>query len=104
MRYRYLDDFRHGISVFAIFSHGIAVLGTPQCPPLAGTLKKRFYFLCIPTNQERAQSTHMLQQCLEYCSLSTTNQQFFIRVIYTTTNQRLFTKRGPRYQKRIKIL
>ena len=26
------------------------------------------------------------------------------RVIYTTTNQRLFTKRGPRYQKRTKIL
>ena len=26
------------------------------------------------------------------------------RVIYTTTNQQLFTKRGPRYQKRNKIL
>ena len=34
MRYRYLDDFRRGVSVFAIFSYGIAVLGTPQCPPL----------------------------------------------------------------------
>ena len=34
MRYRYLDDFRRGISVFAIFSYGIVVLGTPQCPPL----------------------------------------------------------------------
>ena len=34
MRYRYLDVFRRGISVFAIFSYGIAVLGTPQCPPL----------------------------------------------------------------------
>ena len=34
MRYRYLDDFRRGISVFAIFSYGIAVLGTPPCPPL----------------------------------------------------------------------
>ena len=34
MRYRYLDDFRRGISVFAIFAYGIAVLGTPQCPPL----------------------------------------------------------------------
>ena len=34
MRYRYLDDFRRCISVFAIFSHGIGVLGTPQCPPL----------------------------------------------------------------------
>ena len=33
MLYRYLDDFRRGISVFAIFSYGIAVLGTPQCPP-----------------------------------------------------------------------
>ena len=32
MRYRYLDDFPRGISVFAIFSYGIAVLGTPQCP------------------------------------------------------------------------
>ena len=33
MRYRYLDDFGRGISVFAIFSYGIAVLGIPQCPP-----------------------------------------------------------------------
>ena len=33
MRYRYLDDFRRGISVFAILSYGIAVLGTPQCSP-----------------------------------------------------------------------
>ena len=32
MRYRYLDDFRHVISVFAIFSYGIVVLGTLQCP------------------------------------------------------------------------
>ena len=32
--YRYLDDFRRGISLFAIVSYGIAVLGTPQCPPL----------------------------------------------------------------------
>ena len=36
MRYRYLDDFRRGISVFAIFCYGIAVLGTPQCPPQQG--------------------------------------------------------------------
>ena len=35
MQYRYLDDFRRGISVYAIFSYGIAVLGTPQCPPLS---------------------------------------------------------------------
>ena len=40
MRYRYLDDFRRGISVFAIFSYGIAVLGTPQCPPLIWTFRK----------------------------------------------------------------
>ena len=33
MRYRYLDDFRRGISVFAIFSYGIAVLGTPPMSP-----------------------------------------------------------------------
>ena len=33
MRYRYFVHFRHGISVFANFSYGIAVLGTPQCPP-----------------------------------------------------------------------
>ena len=40
MRYRYLDDFRRGISVFAIFSYGIAVLGTPQCPPPYGLIPK----------------------------------------------------------------
>ena len=39
LKYRYLDDFRRGISVFAIFSYGIAVLGTPQCPPLWEPLK-----------------------------------------------------------------
>ena len=33
MRYGYLDGFRRGISVFAIFSYGNEVLGTPQCPP-----------------------------------------------------------------------
>ena len=38
MRYRYLVDLRRGISVFAIFSYGIAVLGTPQCPPPQGLL------------------------------------------------------------------
>ena len=43
MRYRYLDDFRHGISVFAIFSYGIAVLGTPQCPP---PIQRRSEGLC----------------------------------------------------------
>ena len=33
MRYRYLDDFQSDISEFAVFSYGIAVLGSPQCPP-----------------------------------------------------------------------
>ena len=33
MRYRYLDDFRRGISVFAIFSRGISVLGTSPMFP-----------------------------------------------------------------------
>ena len=33
LRYRYFVDFQHGISLFANFSYGIAVLGTPQCPP-----------------------------------------------------------------------
>ena len=33
MRYRYLIDFRRGISVFVIFSYGIAVLGTPPMSP-----------------------------------------------------------------------
>ena len=32
MRYRYLDDFRRGISVFAIFSYGIAVLHPTMSP------------------------------------------------------------------------
>ena len=41
MRYRYLDDFRRGISVFAIFSYGIAVWGTPQCPPQGALVKSK---------------------------------------------------------------
>ena len=32
MRYRYLDNFRRGISVFALFSYGFAVLGFPSVP------------------------------------------------------------------------
>ena len=35
MRYRYLDDFPRGISVFAIFFfYGIAVLGNPMSPSM----------------------------------------------------------------------
>ena len=49
MRYRYLDDFRRGISVFAIFSYGIAVLGTPQCPPLT-SYSSRDEFSLLRTN------------------------------------------------------
>ena len=33
MRYWCFADFQHCILVFADFSYGIAVLGTPQCPP-----------------------------------------------------------------------
>ena len=44
MRYRYLVDLRRGISVFAIFSYGIAVLGTPQCPPPKES--RRTFHLC----------------------------------------------------------
>ena len=45
MRYRYLDNFRRGISVFAIFSYGITVLGTPQCPPHYEMYKKQLSIL-----------------------------------------------------------
>ena len=34
MRYRYFVHFRHDISVFANFSHGITVLSTPNVPLL----------------------------------------------------------------------
>ena len=42
MRYRYLDDFRSGVSVFAIFSYVIAVLDTP---PISPSLSKHFLLL-----------------------------------------------------------
>lgn len=51
MQYRYFVDFRHGVSVFANFSYGFAVLGTPQCPPLHSAmgsyykLRQLFFFL-----------------------------------------------------------
>ena len=61
----------------------------------AKTLTKPF----CPVDQERTRSAHILQQCLEHCPLSTTNQRFFIRIICTTTYRRLFSKRGPRYPK-----
>ena len=48
MRYRYLDDFRRGISVFAIFSYGIAVLGTPPYVPLFIDPTFSGIFVCGP--------------------------------------------------------
>ena len=47
MRYWYLDDFGRGISVFAIFSYGIAVLGTPQCPPQKTTQLLLIEQICL---------------------------------------------------------
>ena len=44
MRYRYFVDFRHGISVFANFSNGIAVLATP--PP--GNIREALCLFCWP--------------------------------------------------------
>ena len=40
MRYRYLDDFRRGISVFAVVSYGIAVLGAPPMSASVNCLQK----------------------------------------------------------------
>ena len=46
MEYRYFVDFQLGISVFATFSYGIAVLGIPQYTPhsngYAALLRKRW--------------------------------------------------------------
>ena len=42
MRYLYFVD-RQGISVFANFCYGIAVLDNPQCPPPQGALTKCQY-------------------------------------------------------------
>ena len=54
MRYRYLDDFRRGISVFAIFSYGIAVLGTPQCPPhIMMNYRKAYQEVSVTSRQNR---------------------------------------------------
>ena len=54
MRYRYLDNFRRGISVFAIFSYGIAVLGSP--PPNVPLLT------CNATFESNA-----LRKCNTFC-------------------------------------
>ena len=52
MRYRYFVDFCHGISVFANFSNGIAVLGTPQCSPQYQTLS------CLVRSEKNTAQTH----------------------------------------------
>ena len=57
MRYRYLVDFRRGISVFAIFSYGIAVLGTPQCPLLIILLPNQIFIHII---QDRLQEVTIM--------------------------------------------
>ena len=46
MRYRYLDDFGRGISVFAIFSYGTVVVGTPNVPLL--TKRAQDFSCCSP--------------------------------------------------------
>ena len=47
MRYRYFVDFRNGIAVFAKFSYGVALLGTPQL--IKRYLASTFYYhdLCL---------------------------------------------------------
>ena len=60
MRYRYLVDFRHGISEFVNFSYGIAVLGTPQCPPQWGRGSER---PAAHTQQNLIQVTPLLAEC-----------------------------------------
>ena len=65
MQHLYLVDFRCDISVLAIFSCGIAVLGTPQCPPpehremspegfaLSFSILKCFYCACTKATSSR---------------------------------------------------
>ena len=63
MRYRYLDDFPPGISVFAIFSYGITVLGTPppKCPPPEVCIRSCIIFfelIISPANLWHGNSEH----------------------------------------------
>ena len=69
MRYRYLDDFRRVMSVFANFSYDIAVLGTPQCPPQDGVagLPKNFALLSIlDVKHQQEEESESLFDC-EVC-------------------------------------
>ena len=73
----------------------------------AKTLTKRFWFVFQPTKRGVSPFVSYIHQCLEHWA-----PRFFIRVIYTTTYQRLFTKRGRtthcfllyRYKKKPKFL
>ena len=60
-----------------------------QSPDILATfhsknVDKTFFFFCNPNDKEKAQSAHIQQQCLELCLLSTRNQCFLIRIVYTT--------------------
>ena len=112
MRYRYLDDFRRGISVFAIFSYGIAVLGTPQCPP------RHEYDKYRPGSVSHTPSTtktpgrplykkvkfygrreHFVQWfCLLKCALLNVYQRFFyyVYVLWRVAGPGFYYSAGPR--------
>ena len=78
MRYRYLDDFRRGISVFAIFSYGIAVLGTPQCPPPKRTSSTTYSNTCLwlGTRNNFVSNNHALLSWSSYTKSFTRNLDF----------------------------
>ena len=54
----------------------------------------------FPNDQERTQSAHILQQCLEHCPLSTTNARFFIRIICTDKLSAMILQKGPTLSKK----
>ena len=82
MRYRYLVDFRRGISVFAIFSYGIAVLGTPQCPPLEDNTEKtlRKNLTATPFTYINNASVDLNEVCLHITCLFLKELVFVIAV------------------------
>ena len=62
--------------------------------------KKLFFFVFLPTKRGLSLLTCYSMQCPEHCPLNTTNNRFFIRVLYTSTYQQLGTKKVPRYKKK----
>ena len=62
--------------------------------------KKLFFFVFLPTKRGLSLLTCYSMQCPEHCPLNTTNNRFFIRVLYTSTYQQLCTKKVPRYKKK----